>query len=254
MKRKNVKPEKIKTVESLAQLISQYPVVGVLNLYKIPTSSLQKIKGGLAGKAIIKTFKKSIIMFALEKSGKGVLKNYVAEYPSLILSKVDPFRLSIVLQKSKSFVQAKTGDIAVNNIVVSAGPTDLLPGPAISTLAKAGIKAKVEAGKINVMKDAIVCKKGDNISFDIASALNLLKIKPVEIVLNMVAAFDNGNVYEKSALFFDEEKLHTDIGLAVQQATNLSINICFPTKQNIVMLISKAVLSAKALESSMKSG
>ncbi len=242
-----VKPEKIKKVEELANLIKKYSVIGILNLHKTPTSALQKLKRELKDKALIKVAKKSTILFALEKVGKDNLKNYVKEYPALILTNMNPFKLCLLLQKMKSYVSAKPGDIATKDIEVKAGSTDLPPGPAISTLTKVGIPAKVQAGKIAIMKDKVVCKAGEKISLELASALQLLKIKPIEVGLNVLAMMENGSIYTKEQLFVNEEEILMKISKGVQNAFNLSLNSNYPTKETINFMIIKAFLNAKSL-------
>jgi large subunit ribosomal protein L10 len=243
--RREPKKEKIEAVEKLAESIKNYPVIGILNLYKTPASALQKIKKELKGKAIIKVSRKSILLFALEKAGKTNMKEFVTDYPALLLANLDPFRLYLLLQKRKTPASAKPGDIPAKDIEVKAGPTDLLPGPAISSLTKAGIPAKVEAGKIAVVRDKIVCKAGEKVSLDLASALQLLKVEPMEIGLNAVAFDENGTIYKKEQLSIDEEKLLNDIQLAIQNAFNLSINSGYPTKETIGFMLAKAQMQAK---------
>lgn len=245
--RKEVRPEKIKSVENLAKLINSYSVVGILNLYKTPASALQKIKTNLREKILIKVAKKSILLFALEKANKRSLKEFVKDYPALILTNLDPFKISILLKKNKTPTSAKPGDIAIRDIEIKAGPTDLMPGPAISTLTKVKIPAKVEAGKIAVMRDSIVCKAGEKISLDLVSALQLLKIEPMEVILEIVVLEEKGIVYNKEQLVVDEEKVFNDFQIAVQNAFNLSINSSYPTKENISFIIIKAFLNAKQL-------
>jgi large subunit ribosomal protein L10 len=246
--RKEVNPEKIKAVDDLAKLINNYHVVGILNLYKTSASALQKIKSSLKEKVFIKVAKKSILFFALEKAGKENLKEFVKGYPALILTNLDPFKMSILLQKNKTPAPAKPGDLAIKDIEVKAGPTNLMPGPAISTLTKVKIPAKVEAGKIAVMRDTVVCKSGEKVSLDLASALQLLKMEPMEVGLNISVLEEKGIVYTKEQLSIDEEKLINDIQLAIQNAINLSMNSGYPTKETIEFMIAKAYLNAKQLE------
>lgn len=250
--RKEPRAEKIKAVEDFAELIRGYPVIGIISLYKTPASALQKIKKELKGKATIRVTKKSTLLFALEKAGKANLKQFVTEYPGLILANINPFKLYLFLQKKKTPASAKPGDVAAKDIEVKAGPTDLPPGPAISTLTKVGLAAKVEAGKIAVMRDKVVLKAGEKVSLDLASALQLLKLEPMEIGLNVIAIDENGVVYNKEQLFVDEEKLLNDVQLAIQNAFNLSINAEIPTKENIGFMLSKAQMQAKSLASEAK--
>jgi large subunit ribosomal protein L10 len=250
--RKEPRKEKVEAVEKLADMIKQYPVIGMLNLYKTPANALQKIKKELKGKAVIKIAKKSTLLFALDKAGKGNLKEFVADYPALMLANLDPFRLYLFLQKKKTPASAKPGDMPTRDIEVKAGPTDLPPGPAISTLTKVGLPAKVEAGKIAIARDKIVLKAGEKVSLDLASALQLLKLQPMEIGLNVIVFDENGVVYKKEQLFIDEEKLKNDILIAIRNAFNLAINSEYPTKETIGFMLAKAQMQAKQLATEAK--
>jgi len=245
--REEVNPEKIKAVEDLANLINSYNVVGILNLYKTPASVLQKTKTIIREKALIRVTKKSIMLRALEKAGKEKLKEFVKGYPALILTNQDPFKIYNFLQKKKIPAFAKPGDISEKDIEIKAGPTDLMPGPAISTLSKVKIPAKVQGGKIAVIRDKLVCKAGEKISLDLASALQLLKLKPMEIRLNIVVLEEKDVVYKGEQLFIDEEKMFNDFQIAIQSAFNFSINSGYPTKVTISLIINKAFLNAKQL-------
>jgi large subunit ribosomal protein L10 len=252
--REQVRPDKIKAVEDLASLMTKYPLIGVLSLYKTPASALQKIKMNLKGKAMIKVAKKTIILFAMEKANKQNLKESVGDYPALIFSNENPFKLYMKIQKQRVPAPAKPGDVPEEDIEVKAGPTDLMPGPAISTLTKVKLPAKVEGGKIAIMKDKVVCKAGEKVSLELASALQLLKLEPMEVGLNVVVFDEKGNIYKAEDMFVDEAKLLNDIQLAIQNAFNLSINADYPTKETIGYMLSKAQMEAKALEAEIEKG
>ncbi len=250
--RKEIRPEKLKIVEDLAKLMSGYKIVGIMSLRKTPASVLQKMKNILNGKAVIKVSKKRLIVFALDKAGKQNLKEYVQSYPALILTNDDPFKIYNFLRKNKVPAPAKAGDIAISDIEVKAGPTELMPGPAISTLTKVKIPAKVEGGKIAIIRDVVVCKAGTKISPDLASVLQLLKLAPMEVGLNITVLEDSGTVYKAEQLFVDDEKVFNDIVKAMYNAINLSINADYPTKETIGLMISKAYLNAKQIASEAK--
>lgn len=240
------KKEKAKQVEELANLINQYPIIGIINMHKTPAKAFQRIKEKLYGKALIRVIKKNMILRALEKTRKD-LKQYVDIQPAVLFTKMDPFKLYVFLQRNKSPAPAKPGDIAIKDIEVKAGPTDLMPGPAISTLSKAKIPAKVEGGKIAIMKDKLICKKGEEITEEIATALNLLKMEPMEVGLNIIAISEDQKIYTKDQLYINEEELLDNIVLASTYAINLSMNTNYPTKQTIELMIIRAVINAKQI-------
>ncbi len=245
---REIKPEKIKAVEQLAEQMKKHKVLGILSLSKTPAAALQKIKSGMKDKITVKVARKSTILFALERIGREDLKQYIGNSPALVLTDNDPFKIYLNLEKNKTPIFAKPGDIAPDDIVVKEGPTDLPPGPAISTLTKIGLPAKVAGANINILKDKTVCKQGEAISVDLSSALQLLKIRTLRVGLNVVVMDEEGKTYSKEQLFIDEERLMDDIKIASMNALNLSLNVSYPTKDNIQLMLMMAHLNAKALE------
>ncbi len=240
--------EKIKAVDTLVNQLQTSPVVGVLTLHKMPASALQKMRRALDGKATIKVEKKNMIALALEKAGKKELVDKLSSQPALMFASENPFKLYNFINKNKTNASAKPGDIAPEDITVPAGPTDIPPGPAISALSKVKIIAKVEGGKLAVTKDCLVAKAGDVISSDLASALSMVKLKPMKIGLDVVSLWENGTIYNKDVLFVDDVKIVSDLALAYKQAFNLSFNSGFPVKETVEVMLIKAVQEAKSLE------
>jgi len=242
-----LKKDKPKEVEKLVELIKNYSVIGMLNLHNMPARQLQKIKQVLGEKAKIRVSKKSLIKRVLEKIGKKGLEDKIINEPGLILTDMNPFKLYMFLEKNKSPAPAKEGNIAPNDIIVKKGTTDLPAGPAITTLQKVGIKTKVDAGKISVLSDCVVCKKGQAITADMVNVFNLLKMEPMEIGLDMVSALDSGVIYDKAILAVDEKDYTNKITAAVQDMFNLSVNIFYLTDLTTEPIIQKAFLEMKNL-------
>ena len=168
------KEKKVKEVEEIKKMIDVYPVIGILDMFKLPTKPLQDVQKKLRGKILIRMMKKSLLKLAIKNSSKQKiqeLENVIPQQPAVIFTELEPFKFYSTVDKMKSPASAKEGDVAPGDILVSAGPTSLLPGPAISELAKAGIPAGVEEGKIAVKRDTVVAKKGQVISKDLAGAL-----------------------------------------------------------------------------------
>lgn len=243
--------QKIAQVEKLGKMIEDYPVVGIIDMFKLPSRPLQNVKKKLKDDGIIKITKKSTLLLALRNSKKdGVkkLEELVPKQPAIFLTKLNPFKFYAVVDKVKTPAPAKEGDVAPDDIKVSAGPTNLMPGPAISELTKVGIPAGVEEGKIAVKKDVTVVKKGAVISKPLASALRKLNIEPMLIGVNIVGIFDNGMIYRKDSLSLVGEGYVNKLKEAFSHALNLSVSISYPTKQNIGFLLAKAAREANALE------
>ncbi len=241
--------QKEEEVERIKNLVEKYPIIGIVDINKLPSYPMQKIKDGLRSKAIIKVAKKTLMRLALEKSSKDLkaLLEKDAIQPALIFTEMNPFKLVKYLNKNKSSAPAKAGDIAQNDITVSAGVTEFPPGPAISAFKKVGLKTSVEGGKIKIVEDKVVCKAGERITEDLAQIFSMLKMEPMKIGLNVVAIWENGIVYDRPVLEINEEGYMNKLVTAATNAFNLSVEIAYPTKDNIETLVLKAFVNARGL-------
>jgi len=245
-----VREEKIKAIEELRKMIDDYPVIGIIDMNKLPSKQLQEVRKKVREDTIIKITKKSILDFAIKQSGRKniqELEKIIPSQPALIFTKRGAFRFYSVVDSLKFPTFAKENDIATGDVNVSAGPTSLLAGPAISELTKAGIPAVVEEGKIAIKKDVTVVKRGGKISKDLANALRKLGIQPIFVGLNVTGLYEDGRIYTRDVL--DLVKIFPEMVVAAHQnAVNLSVYVCYPMKDNIKLLLAKAFNSAKAIE------
>ena len=248
----NVSEYKKKIVQDMTKLMRQYNIIGMVNMENMPAPQLQAMRSDLRGKIDMFMTKKRLMRIAIEKlkdEKKGIeeLEKYFEGMPALIFTNENPFKLSKLLQKSKTKAPAKAGQTAPEDIVVNKGPTPFAPGPVISELSAVGLKVGVESGKVAVKEDTVIVKKGEKISPKVAEVLTRLDIKPMEVGLGLVAAYEDGIIYQKDILAVDEKEYNNNINLAATQAFNLAFNITYVTKDNISLLISKSFSDAKAL-------
>ncbi|MBI2675354.1 MAG: 50S ribosomal protein L10 [Candidatus Aenigmarchaeota archaeon] len=241
---------KKEALKKLAEDLAGYSAVGVVDMKGLPARQLQEIRRKLKGKAVIRMYKKNLILLALEKHkdrGMDRLEKNIGQMPALLFSNENPFRLARIIESSKSKALAKAGDIAPGDISVGEGLTDLPAGPAIGELQRAKIPAGVEAGKIKILKDTIVARKGEAINEAIANVLAKLSIKPMEIGLNVVAAWENRQIYAKDVLFKPQEAYLEEVRHAYLQAFNLSVHSEYFTKDNMAYFLGKANKEALSL-------
>jgi large subunit ribosomal protein L10 len=246
-----VREEKIKEVEELKKLLESYSVIGLVDMAKMPTRQLNEIRRKIKDVSVIKMSKKSLMKLAIKEMKKekiSSIENFVPSQPAMIFTNLEPFRFFKLVVSLKSLTFAKEGDVIGKEIEIKPGPTELLPGPAISELQKVGLIVGVEGGKIAVKKGKIVAKKGDVASKELSSVLRKLKIEPIEVKLNIVALYRDGDIYSKDILDL-VEIYPNQLKEAFNQALNLSVNIGYPTKENIKYLLAKAYQQAKFVES-----
>jgi large subunit ribosomal protein L10 len=248
--RAHVSAAKQKAVQEITALIDHYPVVAIINLENLPAKSLQKMKTKLRKDLEIKVTKKSIIEHALDLSNKKditKLKQYLIGSPALLLSKENPFRIYKLLKQSKSAAAIKAGQATPKDLMIPAGPTPFAPGPIIGELGMMKIKAGIEAGKIVIKDDAHVAKKGDIINDKLASLLLRLGIEPMEIGLNLVAAYENGDVLTSDVLDIDDMVFMQKIQTAARDAMNLAVEVAYASNDTILLLIQKSFRNSRAL-------
>jgi large subunit ribosomal protein L10 len=245
-----VREEKVLSLKEIVENVKKYPVVGIIDLYKMPSPQLQAIRKDLREQVIIKMYKKKIIQKAFSEANiQNLVKlcDYDPKKPALVFTSLNPFKLYKLFEKSKTPTYAKEGDIAPYDIIVKEGPTKLPAGPAIGELQRAKIPAMVKEGKIHISKDTVVAKKGSVISAELASLLKKLEIQPMELGINLLAVWEGGVVFDSSLLAVNEEEYRLKLQEAYQYALNLSVAISYPTKDNISLLLQKAFMHAKSL-------
>ena len=248
---------KKKLVEDMVRLMRQHSMVGVVDMNNLPAPQLQSMRAELRGKISLFMTKKRLMKIALEKiknEKKNIdgLEKCLEGMPALIFANENPFKLNRILQKSKTSAPAKAGQIAPKDIIVNKGPTPFAPGPIISELSSAGLKVGVEGGKVAVKEDTVIAGKGEKIKPQVAGILTRLDIKPMQVGLGMVAAYENEIIYQKDILDIDEKAFNEKVNLAAAQAYNFAFNIAYATKDNINLLLSTAFNDAKALGISQK--
>ncbi len=244
-----------KEVKEIKNLIKQYPILGIIDLTSLPSAQLQTLRHKIKKDVLIKTAKKRLIKIAINDT-KDEIKNIVELLPSLektmpalIFTSMNPFKLASLLNKNKSNVPAKPGQISPKDIVLQAGPTNFTPGPIIGELGAVGIKTMIQEGKIAIKESLTFVHKGEVIERKKADILAKMGIEPMEIGINLVAAYENGFVYLSDVLGISEEAYINMIKESYQNSFNLAVFINYMSKETLPLLIRKAYSESKALAS-----
>jgi len=247
----HIPKKKLKEVETLKDFMKNKRTIMIASIKNLPASQFQEIGKKLRGKAIIKVPKKNLMFRAIDNSGSEalkILKEKIDNSVAVLFSDLDSFELAAELVKKKSPAKAKPGQEAPEDIEIPEGPTDLVPGPAISELGALGIQIQIERGKIHIKEPKIIAKKGEKISGGAAALMSKLDIKPFSIGFVPLCSFDT-----------KEEKLYTEINIypegtlkeikeAFGKALAFAVNIEYICEDTISFLISKAASHEKAID------
>lgn len=247
----HVSEKKKKAVAELSKLLQEKKTILISSIKNIPGSQFQEIVKKMRGKAVVKVPKKNIIIKALDSSKEEEVKKVKEKIGSdfaLLFSDMDCFELAVELIKKKSPSKAKAGQIAPDDIEIQAGPTDLVPGPAISELGALGIQIQIENGKITIKAPKVIAKKDSKITQGAADMMSKLDIKPFTIGFVPLAAFDNTTKTFYPEINIDPDKTLEDLKEAYGRALPFAVNIGYATPETITFLIGKAGMHGKAIE------
>jgi large subunit ribosomal protein L10 len=240
MPSQQVLQEKKSEVEEIKELLTGYKYIGIASLHKVRAAQLQALKKNLTGKVYMRVLKNSLIKFAIEGLGKDDLKkleDHLEGSNLFLFTDLNPFKLSILLERGKVTTTAKSGDIAAMDVTIPAGSTGQPPGPIISQLNAAGLPTRIESGSVWVSKDTLVVRKGEVISERLAAVLSKLGVKAVEAGLSMNAVLDEGLIIGGDLLKVDVEATRKSIEQNHRDAFALSLTITYPTTENIDALL-----------------
>ncbi len=249
LRHKPIPEGKSKLVNDLASRLGKSRTILVASCKSLPSSQFQAIRKSLRGKADIKFMKKTALTRAIDKTGKGALQNLKEGLQSdfaVFFSDIDAFELSALLTDSEVPTKAKPGDIAPEDIEIEPGPTDLVPGPAISELGSVGLKVAVKEGKLEIQKGAVVVRAGETISEKVASVLGKLGVSPLKVGFIPLAAYDGKDDKVYLGIKIDKAGTLEELRTLIGKAMGFAVGVSFPTKETIKFLIGKAAIQEKA--------
>ncbi len=238
-------------VADLKDLAQTYPVVGVVNLGVVPGRQIQKIRAAMRGEdTIIRMSRKRIMGLALKKVKKEKIEGLIESLTGqsgLIFSNSNPFKIYKDLEKFKARAPARPNTVASKDISVTKGETPFPPGPILSELQRAGIPAAIQGGKVVIKEDRVLVRAGEKISSEVANALSKLEIEPLEIKLDLLAAYEDGVIYTPDLLEVDIQKIMSELSNAYKKAVNLAVNSAYLTKETAAISILRAETNARNL-------
>lgn len=243
--------EKKKLVKALGAKMKKSKTVLIASTKNLPSSQFHQIKKNFRGKAEIAVAKKSIILRAIATTEKGALQNlkeYITADVALFFSDIEAFELSSLLAENETPTKAKAGDIALEDITVEPGPTDLLPGPAISELSGVGLKVAVESGKLAIKQGATLAKKGEPIKPNVAAVLGKLNVLPMKVGFLPVAAYDANSDKVFANIKIDKKTALEQLKESIQKALGFAVNVKYVCKETLSYFISKAAMEEKVIE------
>jgi large subunit ribosomal protein L10 len=248
----HVAPWKKDEVDRLAKLLTDHPVVAVAEVSGIPAPQMQQMRSSLRGNVAVVGSKNRLLAIAIEQASKErpgleALAAKLHGQSVLLATKQNPFKLFKSLKAGASMAPLKGGQTSPVDVHVPKGGTPFGPGPIVGELQKVGIPAKIEAGKVVIQKDVTPVKAGQVVSPELASMLAKLEIRPIELKIDLKAAFEGDTMFAPEALAIDEDVILGQLALAVRTANEVSLQTGWITEQTADALLGRAYKQAVAL-------
>lgn len=236
----------------IRKLADKYSIIGVVDVEGLPAPQFQRIRAKLRRTAKVLIVKKNLIELVLDdlenkQPGISRLVEKASGVVGLIFTNDNPFTLFKEVGRNKSTAPAKGGQIAPKDIIVPAGPTGFSPGPIIGELGKFKILAGINAGKVEIKKDSVVAKEGEQISVELAGILSRLGIEPMEVGLNIKSIYEDGTIYDRKTLDVDEKVVLEDLRTEAQRAFQLALGLEYYTKENIALFLGQGARDSLGL-------
>lgn len=251
--RKTLRPEKIERVEAMRARLTDGQLTALVGLRGVPASALQSMRQELRNRGHpILVAPNSTIRHAIERATETrpslkPLLEQVEDQTAVLSAKGNPFALFAELSGTRSPTPARGGESAPADILVPGGTTSFKPGPIVGELQHAGFPAAIEKGKVVLKRDTIIVKQGATISREVAGLLTRMDIFPLEVGLDLRALVDGDTFYPPEALAIDLDALRASLARQARAALGFAVEIGYPTKQSIPLLLARAHRAALGL-------
>lgn len=219
----------------LLKLLAEYKKILVVSADNIGSFHLQKIRQQLRNDAIVLMGKNTMIRKAMRQYAQNhpeiePLIQHIYGNVGLVFIKdsSDIAKVRKTIVDYKIYAHAKAGSISPCDVIVPKGDTGMDPGKT-SFFQALSIQTKINKGKIEIINDLALLKKGDKVTPSQAVLLQMLDIKPFVYTLSTLQAYDNGSVFNPSVLDFTDDDILTKFRRGVTRIAALGLSIGYPT-------------------------
>jgi len=255
LEQKKVPQWKIDEVQELYELFKEYENVIVVRVSNIGDRQIQSMRKKLRGKAVFRMSKKNLLSRAIDKYEEETdkpnlddLKDNIVGQSSLVFTNMDIFELKSIFVENKWMVAAKPGQTTPVDIWVPKGDTGLPTGQVISELNMIlKLPTQIQNDTIWVRDDTRTHKAGEVVNIKEAAVLKKLGVEPIESIIRISYAWEDGEVIPKDVIYMDMEAFKQELIQSFSDARSLAIGLGIIDTETLEPLIQKSYREALAL-------
>ena len=252
IKNKHISQWKIDEINHLVELLKTHKNIAVIEVAHINDKQIQTIRKILRGKAIFRMSKKSLQLRAIEqyksKAKKKNLDKLAENIPgqsSLVFTDLDLFELKKIFLENEWMVPAKPNEITPVDIWVPGGDTGLPTGQVISELNMTlRLPTRIINDTIHVREDTRTHKAGVLVTVKQAAVLKKLGITPIESLIKIHFAWNDGEIIPEDILYMDMEQFKQEVVTGYREALAILFEMPFFQEDMIEEYIQKAITQA----------
>lgn len=192
-------------IKQVQECVDSYARVFVFSVENMRNSKLKDVRNDWKHSRFF-FGKNKVMMVALGKNKEDEYKGNLSQVSKQLIGQ----RGLIFTNKTKDEViqwfsefkeldYARSGNVATQVISLDAGPLDEFTHSMEPNLRQLGLPTSLQKGKVVLLKDHEVCKKGDILTPEQARILKLLGNPMAEFHVSLVCVWSNDGTFEKFA-------------------------------------------------------
>jgi large subunit ribosomal protein L10 len=252
---KEIQQWKVEEVDQLIDLFKKYDNIAIIEVSKLNDKQIQEMRKILRERAILRMSKKSLQVRAIEKY-KEITKNEkldeladkIPGQALLCFTNMDIYDLKNIFNENEWMVAAKPNEITPVDIWVPAGDTGLPTGQVISELNMTlRLPTRIQNDTIWIREDTRTHKAGETVDVKQAAVLKKLGITPVQSLIRIKYAWNDGQLLDEEILYMDIEQFKQKILSAYIPAQKLALEIGIVDTETYRILTQRAYRGAISL-------
>jgi mRNA turnover protein 4 len=194
--------EKDKLVDRIRSAVDSYKGLFVLSFDGLRSNHLQKIRVEFRDSRLF-LGKNKVTQLALGKSAEDEYQDNLRHISALVSGSVGILATNRSREEIDRWFSefevddfAKAGFIAQTDLRVEHGPLTQFPVSMCSVLRKLGLTIQVNNGKLDLLSDFVMSKRGKALTAEQAKVLVHFNIKLVKFKVNVIASWSDGSFME----------------------------------------------------------
>jgi large subunit ribosomal protein LP0 len=180
---------------------------------------------------------------------KPLLKHVKGEI-GLVFTNMDIIYIKKKIEAEKSSVAVKLNSRAPEDIIIPGGETPLVPTQT-AFFAALNIPSKIMKGKIYIIYDVTIFRKGERITRTGFSFMKNLNLKPITRQVKVILALDKGIILDEKILNSAEQQLEHALFSGIRNIAAISVAIGNPNQSSIMYIIRNGLSNVQAVSASL---